>query len=297
MIKIGSRGSKLALWQANYLYKRLKSINISSEVMIIKTKGDKIQHLSFDKIEGKGFFTKELEDALLENKIDIAVHSMKDLPTDSPDGLCISAVSSRANPADLLIYKKSLFDRDKVYGLPSGAKVGTSSSRRKCLIKYFVKDVNLEDIRGNVPTRIQKLKDDQFDAIILASAGIERLQIDLASYHTVELNPTDFVPAPAQGVLAYQTRTGDIELRKKISAIHSSETASATNVERKVLSLFEGGCHMPIGVYCKKDTMGYFHAYGMYAETWEATPRFARISQSTNTDLAEKLFKELKGNN
>jgi hydroxymethylbilane synthase len=294
MVKIGTRGSKLALWQANYLQTQLAEHGVESKIQIIKTKGDKIQHLSFDKLEGKGFFTKELEDALLNEKVDVAVHSMKDLPTTNPEGLCITAVSYRANPTDSLLIRKDLVDNGAIYKLKKGAVVGTSSARRKCQILHYAPHVNVKDIRGNVPTRIQKLRDGDYDAILLASAGIERLQLDISDLEHIELFPREFIPAPAQGVLAYQCRVGDVNIRKIFSKIHNSEVSEVTNIERKILRMFDGGCQLPFGLYCYKDSMGYYHAYGVRSDTWNGPATYAHISQSTTFQLAEKLFEKLK---
>ncbi|MCB0503584.1 MAG: hydroxymethylbilane synthase, partial [Bacteroidetes bacterium] len=163
---IGTRGSELALWQANFTKHKLETAGYEVEIHIIKTRGDKIQHLSFDKIEGKGFFTKEIEDALLNKEIDLAVHSCKDLPTESPEGLTIAAYSARAAAQDVLLIRNEGHNDRLPLELKEGAIVGTSSARRKAQIKSFRTDISLKDIRGNVPTRINKLKEGQFDAIL-----------------------------------------------------------------------------------------------------------------------------------
>ena len=292
-IIIGTRGSKLALWQAHFTKDNLEKMGIEVEIKIIKTRGDKIQHLSFDKIEGKGFFTKELEDALLGGQVDLAVHSMKDLPTESPEGLSIAGVSYRENPADWLVINKGQEDTSKVYQLKENAIVGTSSARRKAIMLDIRPDINLKDIRGNVPTRLQKLKDGQFDAIILAAAGLTRLELDMSDFVVVKLNTQEFVPAPAQGVLAYQTCTADIETRKIIKRLHNSEVAAVTNVERKVLNLLGGGCHMPLGVYCELDDKGYYHVWAAKAATWDGPVKRVRMSSGTSFELAEQVLAAL----
>ena len=165
-IRIGTRGSKLALWQANHTSNLLADLGVETELIIIKTKGDKLQHLSFDKIEGKGFFTKEIEDALLRGDIDLAVHSMKDLPTTPPDGLVITAVSYREDPTDWLVIDKKNLVAGELFQLKKGAVVGTSSARRKAQMLDFRSDITLKDIRGNVPTRLNKLRSGDFDAIL-----------------------------------------------------------------------------------------------------------------------------------
>lgn len=165
-IVIGSRGSDLALWQANYVQAELSKVGVKSEIKIITTKGDKIQHLSFDKIEGKGFFTKELEEALLAKDIDLAVHSHKDLETEQPEGLTIAAVSYREDPADILLIKKEAVDTTQRFNLKQNAIVGTSSARRKAQMLFHRNDISLEDLRGNVPTRVAKLQAGNYDAIL-----------------------------------------------------------------------------------------------------------------------------------
>ena len=293
-IKIGTRGSKLALWQANFAKHALADIGVDIELHIIKTKGDQIQHLSFDKIEGKGFFTKEIEAALLKKEVDLAVHSMKDLPTEKVAGLVVAGVSKRENPADWLIIKKSSYKSDNTLHLPTKAKVGTSSARRKAMLLDLCPGVTFEDIRGNVPTRLRKLQEGNLDAILLAAAGLIRLDIDLSEFEVFKCHPKEFIPAPAQGVVAYQVREDDIELRRKLKKLHHPEVSECTNVERRVLNLLEGGCHMPLGVYCEKDVMGNFHAIAGFAKSWDGPIVRKRLSYNTNFNLADDLFKELQ---
>jgi len=293
-IVIGTRGSKLALWQANFTKDKLEQVGIEVALKIIKTKGDKIQHLSFDKIEGKGFFTKELEDALLSGEVDMAVHSMKDLPTTSPEGLVIAGVSYRANPVDCLVINKGQEDTNQVYQLKENAIVGTSSARRKAQLLSIRPDVQLKDIRGNVPTRLRKLREGNFDAILLAAAGLERLELDLSDFVVIKLNPKEFVPAPAQGVLAYQTCTTDKSTRRIIQQLHQPKVSAVTNVERKILRLLEGGCQMPLGVYCEQDTMGNYHVWVAKAEAWDGAVKRVRFSSSTSYQLAETVVGQLK---
>lgn len=289
---IGTRGSKLALWQAYYTQDRLKEIGIESELKIIKTKGDRIQHLSFDKIEGKGFFTKEIEDALLNNEVDLAVHSMKDMPTSQPEGLCLAAISYREDPADCLVIRKEVATNHRTK-LPDNPVVGTSSARRKALMKAIRPDVELKDIRGNVPTRLQKLREGQFDAIVLAMAGIKRLELDMSDFETIRLNPKEFVPAPAQGVLAWQTKSDNMDVRRILRKIHDGEVLKRTNVERKVLKMLDGGCHMPLGVYCETDERGYYHVYGILSGGLDKELTMVSLSSSTTNNLAERMFEQL----
>ncbi|MGZ4041717.1 MAG: hydroxymethylbilane synthase, partial [Bacteroidia bacterium] len=188
-IIIGTRGSELALWQANYTKNLLEEKGHKVELKIISTEGDRTQqwNTSFDKLQGKGFFTKELEEALLKKEIDLAVHSHKDLPTTSPEGLMIAGVSKREDPSDILLIRKEKADDSQKWSLKKNAIVGTSSARRKSQLLAFRPDVQIKDLRGNVPTRIKKLRDGEYDAILIATAGVERLQIDLEDLHYEKL--------------------------------------------------------------------------------------------------------------
>jgi hydroxymethylbilane synthase len=256
-LTIGTRGSELALWQANFVKDSLAAINITAELKIIKTQGDRILNLSFDKLEGKGFFTKELEEELLAGTIDLAVHSHKDLPTEHPPGLIIAAVSEREDPAELLLILKDCVDVKHKLSVKFGGMVGTSSNRRKAQLLAVRPDLEIDELRGNVPTRIGKLRDENYDAIMIAKAGVSRLGIDLSEFHVEELTPTEFIPAPAQGVLAIQIRESDTELFTALQALNHPDVAKAIEVERKVLRAFEGGCHMPLGCYVRKHDKEY----------------------------------------
>ncbi|MBK8634564.1 MAG: hydroxymethylbilane synthase [Saprospiraceae bacterium] len=290
---IATRGSELALWQAHFLQAELKNQGVDSTLNIIKTKGDKIQDLSFDKIEGKGFFTKEIEDALLDGSAHIAVHSMKDLPTDNPEGLVIGALSYREDARDCLLINKSSVAQGEVLKLQNGAVIGTSSSRRKAQMLHLRNDLVMKDIRGNVPTRIQKLRDGHYDGILLAAAGVTRLALDLSDFEVIYFHPREFTPAPSQGVLAFQCRAEDVETRKILAKLHHSDVSSCTNVERKVLKMMGGGCHMPLGVYCEKDSAGNYRAYGSMAHHVDEPLTKVSIAQTTTDQLAENLFNAL----
>lgn len=248
-IIIGSRGSDLALWQANYTKHALEQLGHEVIIKIIKTQGDKIQHLSFDKIEGKGFFTKELEDALLNDEIDLAVHSHKDLPTTQPEGLCIGAVSYREDCSETILIRKDAHDPDNLLSIKPNARFGTSSVRRSSQLLFFRPDLQIVQLRGNVPTRVQKLRLKEYDAIMLASAGLERLKLDLSEFHVEKLDPRWFIPAPAQGVLAFQIRQSDESMKNVLKEIHHPEVEKQIYIERKVLNQLEGGCQLPLGIY------------------------------------------------
>ncbi|MDG1330868.1 MAG: hydroxymethylbilane synthase [Crocinitomicaceae bacterium] len=289
-VVIGSRGSDLALWQAYFVKSELEKRGCTVEINIIKTQGDAIQHLSFDKLEGKGFFTKEIEDALLSKKVDLAVHSHKDLETNPPAGLKIACVSSRANPSDLLLIRKESADSTQKWNLKEGATVGTSSARRKTQFIHFRSDVTIKDLRGNVPTRIDKLRQGNYDAIILAKAGIDRLELDLSEFETVELNPTEFVPAPAQGVLGLQIREEDTEMSELMATMNDTAVESCICLERKILNLLDGGCQLPLGAYCTED----HHLYVAFAEKTGAESVFLDYPVTEFDGMAEKVVADLK---
>jgi len=292
-IIIGSRGSDLALWQANFVKDKLQSLGHQVRITIIKTQGDKIQHLSFDKMEGKGFFTKELENALLSKKIDLAVHSCKDLETNYPEGLTIAANSSRANPADLLLINPDFYDEAELWNLGRNARVGTSSARRKVQLKEGRPDIELMDIRGNVPTRVGKLRSGKFDAIVLAKAGIDRLEFDHSDLKAFEFSPEDFIPAPAQGVLALQTRSDDKNLIEILREIHDEHVGLCIDIERKVLNLFNGGCQLPLGAYCTMNGSGYDLRVAM-AKTVNHSVQRVEFFGEPDQNLAERAVDELK---
>jgi hydroxymethylbilane synthase len=287
-IIIGTRGSELALWQANFVKDSLAAINITAELKIIKTQGDRILNLSFDKLEGKGFFTKELEEELLAGTIDLAVHSHKDLPTENPPGLIIAAVSEREDPAELLLILKDCVDVRQKLSVKYGGMVGTSSNRRKAQLLAIRPDLEIEELRGNVPTRINKLRDENYDAIMLAKAGVTRLGIDLSEFHVEELTPTEFIPAPAQGVLAIQIRESNTDLFEALQALHHPEVAEDLALERGVLKMFGGGCHLPLGVYCRRDD-GKFQVFTSKAEAGDQFPDRFFIESDTLDGVADKI--------
>ena len=294
---IGTRGSELALWQANFTKSVLENNGLQVELKIIKTKGDATQqwNLSFDKIEGKGFFTKELEDELLAGTIDLAVHSCKDLPTEFPEGLTIAAYSKRANPFDILLIRKESVDDTKVLKLKENAIVGTSSARRKAQLMAYRPDFVLQDLRGNVPTRVKKLAEENYDAIVLASAGLERLNVDLSAFEKVALTAPMIIPAPAQGVLAFQIREEDSELKKICELLNDEASNKITSLERQILHDFEGGCQMPLGVYAEKIEND-VHVWISQAAAWNAFPKRTHhvVSDESITAVSEKLVNQLK---
>jgi hydroxymethylbilane synthase len=236
---IGSRGSALAMWQARYVAGRLEQNGIQAEIRIIKTTGDHLQTASLTGAGGKGLFTKEIEDALLSGEIDVAVHSLKDLPTQSPAGLVIAANPEREDARDVLV-------GHTLTSLPAGARVGTSSSRRTAQLLALRADVQPVAIRGNVDTRLRKLKEGQYDAILLAAAGMRRLSFDSEiSYY---FGPHEICPAPGQGALAIQTRE-EGHARRLCSELNDRSCSLAVACERTFLAELGGGCQLPVGAF------------------------------------------------
>lgn len=291
-IKIGSRGSDLALWQANRVKSQLESLGHNVDITIIKTQGDKIQHLSFDKLEGKGFFTKELEEALLDKRVDLAVHSHKDLPTENPKGLEIAAVSDREDCADILLVRKDSLDSGRKWGIKAGAVIGTSSARRKAQLLHHLNNIEIKDLRGNVPTRINKLRNGDYDAIMLAAAGVKRLELDISDLHLERLEPKEFVPAPAQGVLGLQIRSGDNELREVVKELNVPEVETRIRLERKILNMFGGGCQMPLGAYCESEG-DHLKVWCARAKTWDSPVAYAMITGKDTQLMAEESVEKL----
>lgn len=242
---IGTRGSDLALWQTGFVKSTLERLfpGVAFDVRIIRTKGDAVLDTALSKIGDKGLFTKELESAMLAGEIDLAVHSLKDLPTTQPDGLAIGAVSARETPNDVLIARSARSLED----LPLGARVATGSLRRGSQLLAFRPDLRIVEIRGNVPTRIEKFLASDLDAMILAYAGVHRLGLDT---HISQIVPTAILlPAVGQGVMAVEVRDGDRELRSMLDAFNDPGTESCIRAERAFLRRLDGGCQVPIGAH------------------------------------------------
>jgi len=248
-IVIGSRGSQLALWQANWVKSELERINGNVEVsiQIIKTSGDKIQDVALAKIGGKGLFVKEIEEALLAHEIDIAVHSMKDVPMKLPRELQIAVVTERESPLDALISKNG----EKIADLPEGATVGTSSLRRSSQLLRYRPDLKIEMLRGNLDTRLKKLDEGQYDAIILAAAGLNRM--GWADRITEDISREILLPAMGQGALGLETRINDVDVQKFICDLDHEATHWAVDAERAFVDILDGGCQVPIGAYATVD--------------------------------------------
>ncbi|MBT8332353.1 MAG: hydroxymethylbilane synthase [Deltaproteobacteria bacterium] len=241
-IRIGTRGSKLALWQANWTksFLQTKFPSTPIELTIIKTQGDKILDVPLAKVGGKGLFVKEIEQALLAERIDIAVHSMKDMPADIPEGLCIGAIPERENPFDVFISRSGAPFKQ----LPAGSIIGTSSLRRGAQLRYTRADIVIQSIRGNLDTRLKKLKSENFDALVLAAAGVKRLNLEHKI--TEYLDDAVMLPAIGQGALCVEIRKDDPTVELMVAAMEHAPTRAIVSGERAFLKRLEGGCQVPI---------------------------------------------------
>ncbi len=247
---IGSRGSKLALWQAEWVRERLSQLHPLKDISIeiIKTSGDVMKDAPLAVIGGKGVFTKELEEALLARRIDLAVHSLKDLPTTLPEGLAIAAITEREDARDALVLREELvIEQPSIKHLPEGCVVGTSSPRRLSQLKHLRPHLTVKELRGNVDTRLRKLDAGQYDAVILASAGLRRL--GLSHRISAPLEIEEMLPAVGQGALAVETREDDEEAITTLALLEDSETRAACTAERALLRALGGGCQLPIAAH------------------------------------------------
>ncbi len=292
-IRIGTRGSALALWQAEWVKSELEKKYPGTAVSLtkIKTTGDKILDVPLAKVGGKGLFVKEIEEAMLANEIDIAVHSMKDVPTFFPDGLHLSCITKREDPRDALFSRNKIAFKD----LPQGANIGTSSLRRQAQLMNIRPDFVIHQLRGNVDTRLRKLKEGHYDAIILAAAGVKRL--GLAENITELIAPEISLPAIGQGALGIECRVDDRELNDMIAFFNHADTRVAVTGERALLRRLEGGCQVPIACYGEVRG-GNLHLTGLVGSVDGKRIIKDNISgpgdhaEKLGVTLAEKLLKE-----
>jgi hydroxymethylbilane synthase len=246
-LRIGSRGSQLALWQANHVAGLLRDQGHAVEIEIIKTTGDKITDVALAKVGTKGMFTKEIEEALDDKRVDLAVHSLKDVPTELAPQFDLAAILKREDPRDGFISVKYALPAE----LPRGARVGTSSLRRQCQLKALRNDLEIFPLRGNVDTRLRKLESGEYDAIILASAGVARLGLD--KYLRYRMPPEIMCPAVGQGALAIEIRRHDVAIRAALAVMDHAETRAAVECERALLGGLGGGCQVPVGALAVKN--------------------------------------------
>jgi hydroxymethylbilane synthase len=295
-ITIGTRGSKLALWQANWVKDAIgrRFPDRSVELSVIKTKGDKILDVPLAKVGGKGLFVKEIEEALLDGRIDLAVHSMKDMPAEIPAGLCIGAVPQREEPRDVLVTSNNQsFDQ-----LRNGARIGTSSLRRSAQLLFLRPDLSIIPLRGNLDTRLQKLHTESLDAIVLAAAGIRRL--GLADRITQVLDEDLMLPAVGQGALCIETRAQDTRIEQVVGVLDNPDTRQVVLGERAFLNRLEGGCQVPIAGHGHIDSQA-FTLTGLVCDI-DGTHRIKQThtgpldqSEQIGQNLAEALLAEGAG--
>jgi hydroxymethylbilane synthase len=245
-LRIGTRGSQLAKWQAEYVRRHIfQATGVEGEIVIIKTSGDKLQQLPLTQIGGKGIFIKELEDALLDESVDIAVHSVKDIPTDVPSGLSFPAVCRREDVRDCLVSGNGA----TLANLRHGARIGTGSLRRQAQLRHIRPDLDVRDLRGNVDTRLRKVESGEYDAVMLAKAGLDRLGCGHRISET--LSPEVCMPAVGQGAIAVECRANDTEAAQALEKLDHAETRTAIMSERALLSALQGGCQVPLGAWAR----------------------------------------------
>lgn len=299
-LTLGTRGSELARTQSGTVAALLAAAGFDVELAIIKTSGDQNQTALFGSIGPQGVFVREIEQALVERRIDLAVHSFKDLPTRSPPELVVAGVPARVDPADLLLVRRAALAPGAGGGLPLeiGARVGTASARRRVWLTHFRPDLVIEPLRGNVPTRVRKLEEGAYDAILLAAAGVERLLAEarlgstLADVEVVRLDPARFVPAPAQGALAVQCRRDAPVVLEALARIDHPPSRLAVAAERDALARAEGGCDVAFGAYCvaagSDHTLLAMHERGGVVRT-------ARVTGRDPATLGAAAWAELDG--
>jgi hydroxymethylbilane synthase len=281
MLTIGSRGSQLALWQARWTQARLQGFGVECRIEIIHTTGDKITDVALSKVGTKGLFTKEIEEALLNGSIDLAVHSLKDMPTDLPAGLTLAAIPEREDPRDAIV-------GTRLDELPSGARIGTSSLRRSAQLRALRGDLEIVDIRGNVDTRLRKLDEGQYSSIVLASAGLRRLGWDNRIAEVLE--PIRMCPAVGQGALAVETRDDGGEAFEISRRLEHTPTRVAVTAERAVLAALGGGCQVPIGAYATVvETTLHVRAIVISPDGSE----IIRLEETSGVEDAERLGRDL----
>src|SRR6202167_2161991 len=262
-LRIGSRGSQLALWQANHIAALLRGHGHTVDIQIIKTTGDRLQEVTFAQVGSKGMFTKEIEEALDAGAIDLAVHSLKDLPTELPEPFALSATPPRVDPRDVFVSVRY----ESLAQLPQGARVGTSSQRRRAQLKRLRPDIEAVEFRGNVDTRLRKLAEGQVDGILLAAAGLDRLE--KTEWVRERLEPKDFCPAAGQGSLGIETRKGDEATIAAVAFLDDAATRFAVTAERAALAELGGGCQVPIGIHCRVRPL----------ETWQVAEDAERFDE------------------
>lgn len=283
-MKIGIPGGTQALWLAEFAQAELRRIGMESDLAVFKTPEDQAAN--------PDIFTREIEAALQRGEIQTALYPMEMLSTIQAEGLVITAVSQRDNPADLLLIRPEAVDPKGIFKLKAGAVVGTAAPRRAAQMRFFRPDTDIRSLDGAVTSRLERLRKGDLDAIFTDAAGLRRLDLDVSDLMVLELNPREFIPAPAQGVLAWQAHRDDLPTRRILKQVHHPEVSALTNVERRVLQLLGGSPDLPLGVFATCDPAGNYHAFA--ACEIEGQLRQVRLSQSTSFGMAEKLAERLR---
>ncbi len=286
-IKIATRGSELALWQANWVAGELSQHGVESELVIIETQGDREQG-SFGSMSGQGFFTKAVQDALLDGRADVAVHSYKDLPSAKVKGLVLAAVPEREAPHEILVAHKSAVDmKAGLVPLKQGVRVGTSAVRRRSQLSFNRPDLQLLELRGNVPTRVQKLRDGNYDAIILAYAGVSRLELNLSDLIVYKFPLPNFVPAPSQGALAIEVREDDDYALLSLQTLNHYPSRRLVEAERGLMEKLDGGCQLALGACAT------VQGESIRLLAWYETSLFMADGEMPEA-VAEKVFNQIR---
>ena len=292
-IRIGSRGSQLALWQAHHVAGLLCGQGHAVEIEVIKTTGDRLQEVTFAQVGTKGMFTLEIEEALEAGRIDLAVHSLKDLPTELPAGFTLAATPVRADGRDVFV-SREYAGLDQ---LPAGARVGTSSLRRRALIRHRRPDLECIEFRGNVDTRLRKLDEGMADAILLAGAGLDRL--DKTEWVRERIAVEVMCPAPGQGALGIESRAGDVRILDAVAFLDDATTRFCVTAERAALGALGGGCQVPIGVHCRLGFDGVYEILGVVADPDGSrvvrSEASGRVAEDLGRSLAEDLMQQGAG--
>lgn len=255
VLRIATRGSALALWQANFVRSRLEVLGLACVLVVVETQGDR-DLAPFTALAGQGFFTKAVQDAVFENRADLAVHSLKDLPSGATLGLVIAAIPEREDARDVLLARPQAVDASRPLGVCAGAVLGTSAVRRRAQARFLDASLELRELRGNVPTRVEKLRRGEYDAIVVAAAGLNRLGLELNDLYVRTLEPHVFVPAPGQGALALECRVDDATTRAALQTLDCAAAQDTVAAERGLMARLQGGCQLALGAWAKLESDG-----------------------------------------
>ncbi|MCL4455243.1 MAG: hydroxymethylbilane synthase [Deinococcus sp.] len=252
-VRIATRGSELALWQARWVASRLEELGAATSLVTVETQGDREQ-ASFAAMQGQGFFTKAIQEALLAGSADVAVHSLKDLPTAPVPGLVLAAIPKREDPREVLLIHPEAFDQEaKTLPVRYGARLGSSAVRRQAQLAQIRPDLIRCELRGNVPTRVEKLRRGEYEAILLAAAGLRRLGLDLSELEEIVLEPAQLLPAPGQGALALECRENDLEVTRLIARLDDPHARATVSAERLLMARLQGGCQLALGAHASME--------------------------------------------